>query len=230
MALIQSSSGIQRWKCIHSSGVLECNLRYLYNHFMVLRPVTIMMSSTCCFKAGLNEPVCQLCFKSVAVKKRQNVDCQLLPGKDWMTLYPCVRCVICIKGQFVLTELKALVHLLLWLFCFLVWKSTTHHQIIGIIFLTMYRLNTYHDTGLGTYFFMTFQSQLTLPHCANRHHIYLHIHYLLTFLKWVATFNSQCRVFRLLHTSSGTANSSKRKWLLTTKHVSKLTHSLKTSL
>lgn len=126
-----------------------------------------------------------------------------------------------------LTELKALVHLLLWLFCFLVWKSTTHHQIIGIIFLTMYRLNTYHDTGLSTFFFMTFQSQLTLPHCANRHHIYLHIHYLLTFLKWVATFNSQCRVFRLLHTSSGTANSSKRKWLLTTKHVSKLTHSLK---
>lgn len=66
--------------------------------------------------------------------------------------------------------------------------------------------------------------------CQPSSHLPAYIHYLLTFLKWVATFNSQCRVFRLLLTSSGTANSSKRKWLLTTKHVSKLTHSLKTSL
>lgn len=127
-----------------------------------------------------------------------------------------------------LTELKALVHLLLWLFCFLVWKSTTHHQIIGIIFLTMYRLNTYHDTGLSTYFFMTFQSQLTLPHCANRHHIYLHI-FITCSLFWNEWLH--------LIPSAGFSDcfspaleqhySSKRKWLLTTKHVSKLTHSLK---
>lgn len=41
--------------------------------------------------------------------------------------------------------------------------------------------------------------------CQPSSHLPAYIHYLLTFLKWVATFNSQCRVFRLLHTSSGTA-------------------------
>lgn len=127
-----------------------------------------------------------------------------------------------------LTELKALVHLLLWLFCFLVWKSTTHHQIIGIFFF---------DNVPSQYLSWHWLKYL-LPHdisepidfttlCQPSSHLPAYIHYLLTFLKWVATFNSQCRVFRLLHTSSGTANSSKRKWLLTTKHVSKLTHSLK---
>lgn len=41
--------------------------------------------------------------------------------------------------------------------------------------------------------------------CQPSSHLPAYIHYLLTFLKWVATFNSQCRVFRLLLTSSGTA-------------------------
>ena len=56
-------------------------LRYLYYHSMVLRPVTIMMLSTCCIKPGLNQPVC-LCFKSVAEKTRQDVVSQLLPGEE----------------------------------------------------------------------------------------------------------------------------------------------------